>query len=560
MRTNSSGRLAVVFALMLMPAAASADTVELAGTSVSFAGTNADNVVVVDTDAALDQLRFTDFTAGQSVTGSSGCTSNSGRAYCSVVEVTSILMGFQGGNDQLGAASIQGASMLVNGGAGNDTLATGAGPDYLSGASGNDTLSGGPGDDVFGDTFTFLFGSDPGTGNDTFNGQGGSDTFTTGVDATTDGAGIGQDTFSGGSGVDTADYSLRTAPLTITVGAAGGDGAAGELDAILDAERVLGGSASDVIVGGGEASTLAGGAGADTLTGGAAADVLFGGTLADGAGSGDDTLDGGGGGDILRGGDGVDTASYAGRSAPVGVTLDDAVGDGTAGEGDNVRTDVERVVGGTGADTLIGSDGRDTLEGGLGADTIDGGDGADVLHGDDGADVIVARDGQVDAVVCGAGDDTVSADAADGVAADCEHVDRPLLPGAAPATVTEVVAPAGGSPAVIIGGPTAPSALPLVIQTLGLVAGKRGRLAVKLQCPPQAAACAGTLVLRDAKKPKRALATKPFNVPAGSARTIRFTLPAKQRLALTRRALRLVLAATATGATTTAQATVARKR
>ncbi|HMJ12337.1 MAG TPA: hypothetical protein VK524_13025 [Polyangiaceae bacterium] len=57
---------------------------------------------------------------------------------------------------------------LVNGGSGNDTIATGAALDWLDGGAGNDTLIGGGGDDV-------LLGND---GNDSVDGQAGADTCT----------------------------------------------------------------------------------------------------------------------------------------------------------------------------------------------------------------------------------------------------------------------------------------------------------------------------------------------------------------------------------------------
>jgi hypothetical protein len=58
--------------------------------------------------------------------------------------------------------------------------------------------------------------------------------------------------------------------------------------------------------------------------------------------------------------------------------------------------------------------------GGSGPDRIAGGRGRDVLRGNGGDDVIDARDGAADRVNCGAGTDTVLADAADRVRR-CEH-------------------------------------------------------------------------------------------------------------------------------------------
>jgi len=77
------------------------------------------------------------------------------------------------------------------------------------------------------------------------------------------------------------------------------------------------------------------------------------------------------------------------------------------------------------ADILDGKAGHDTIDGGAGADTIDGGPGRDVLLGGGGNDTIEARDGYVDAVHCGNGRDTVTADEKDAVSETCENVSPP---------------------------------------------------------------------------------------------------------------------------------------
>lgn len=56
---------------------------------------------------------------------------------------------------------------------------------------------------------------------------------------------------------------------------------------------------------------------------------------------------------------------------------------------------------------------------------ISGGDGADTLVGGSGDDVITTRGLYSDRVLCGAGNDTVNADAGDIIEADCERVSRP---------------------------------------------------------------------------------------------------------------------------------------
>jgi hypothetical protein len=184
------------------------------------------------------------------------------------------------GNDDVRAAGPLGASLT--GGDGTDVLVGGDGADLLQGGAGNDSIDGGSGSDV-------LSGGD---GNDVLNGGAGNDQITGGNGDDVERGNFGDDTFhedlvdarngadiiDGGPGFDTVDYSRRTAPLTIKVfETLSGDGAAGELDNVVDVDRVLGGSAGDFIVGSGAAETLVGGPGADSIDGGGGPDNLQGG-------------------------------------------------------------------------------------------------------------------------------------------------------------------------------------------------------------------------------------------------------------------------------------------
>ena len=249
-----------------------------------------------------------------------------------------------------------------------------------------------------------------------------------------------------------------------------------------------GGAGNDILEGGTGTDTLLGGDGDDTLDGKAGTDRLDG-------GAGDDLLNGDGNKapspDVIDGGAGTDRiesewqqSTYDAPAVPLAVTLGGGADDGRPGEGDDVRN-VERVVttapsrlvgtdaaehlevfqitssaeliGAGGNDTLKGADGADKLDGGAGDDDLDAGFGDDVIVGGPGRDTIAgdrrggdcgplwckypfgndtidARDGEVDSVMCGAGEDTVQADANDVVAPDCEHVTRgggaPATPGA----------------------------------------------------------------------------------------------------------------------------------
>ncbi len=159
-------------------------------------------------------------------------------------------------------------------------------------------------------------------------------------------------------------------------------------------------------------------------------DITIGGSGSDGlntvdAGPDADTIDVGRAGqaDSIAGGPGSDTVTYASHAA-VTVTLDGVPDDGAAGEGDDVRPDVEHVIGTSADDTLIGSGGPDTLDGaggtdrleGLGGgDTLIGGSGAnDATFGGEGDDSILLRDGLRDAcAVGGSGTNTVDGDLKD---------------------------------------------------------------------------------------------------------------------------------------------------
>ena len=139
-----------------------------------------------------------------------------------------------------------------------------------------------------------------------------------------------------------------------------------------------------------EDNELTGGDGDDALTGGGGDDVLSGdftfGTPGDDdlvGGAGDDLLNGGGNADDLRGSTGFDVATFIEETAsPTSITIDGVPNDGAAGEGDNVRTDVESVAGSQGVDDITGSSAPEILFGLGGADIVNGGGGDDLLDGE----------------------------------------------------------------------------------------------------------------------------------------------------------------------------------
>lgn len=289
----------------------------------------------------------------------------------------------------------------LTGEAGVNVLGGNGGPDTLVGSAGNDTLNGGDGADS-------LSGGD---GDDTENGGSGDEIFNEGSSSS------GSDQLNGDGGNDTADYSARGQAVMVTLAGGSDDGEAGEGDNVSPTvENAEGGSGSDALTGDGAANALGGNGGSDALLGAGGDDTLNGGdgqdTLegeagndSENGGAGDDELDEGNvanGADTLVGGAGSDTVDYSGRSVAVLADIDGTPDDGEAGESDAVGADVEALIGGQGPDRLAGSPESNTLSG-------NGGD-----------DVIDSRDLAADIVACGSGTDSVSADASDDLAPDCE--------------------------------------------------------------------------------------------------------------------------------------------
>jgi Ca2+-binding RTX toxin-like protein len=279
----------------------------------------------------------------------------------------------------------------VFGGGGADALAGAAGADRLSGEDDPDTIEGGAeADDLFGDAGSDdLVGQsgddrlDGGSGADVEDGGEGADAFDQGPTAN------GGDTLRGGNGFDVGAYDLRSGNLTVQVGAAGGDGEAGEGDMVEgDVEAVLGGSGHDVLTGAdGADNVLRGGPGADAVDGGTGADTIDG-------DAGDDTLSGGGGEDLV---------SFFGAPA---VTVNLATGT-ASGEGSDTLAGFENAEGGGHGDALIGTLGVNALNGRAGSDALSGGDQNDELQGGDGNDSLAGDTGN-DQLRGNGGSDTAS--------------------------------------------------------------------------------------------------------------------------------------------------------
>ncbi|MFM9963681.1 MAG: hypothetical protein ACKV2Q_20935 [Planctomycetaceae bacterium] len=341
-----------------------------------------------------------------------------------------------GGNDQLRGTTAVGRSLVLRGGAGNDTLVGGIGNDVLEGEDGDDLLTGLLGDD---------------------NLDGGSDTNTLIESVTVDffldagsATGLGSDSISsfqfavltGGAGANTISAAGFGGQVTIN-GGAGADILTGSAqDDVLtggaDSDQIDGGDGTDILKESGnfnftltdagltglgndtllnnsiELAHLTGGSGNNTLDasgfsgavslfGGAGNDILKGGLGDDSISgeAGNDTLTGNGGTNSLDGGTHVATTTSEGDQVcetgdfDITATATQVI----TGVGVNNFTTIETVklVGGagdntltvdgfTGSTTLQGGNGNDTLIGGSGKDSLDGGNGDDRLTGNGGND------------------------------------------------------------------------------------------------------------------------------------------------------------------------------
>jgi Ca2+-binding RTX toxin-like protein len=214
----------------------------------------------------------------------------------------------------------------------------------------------------------------------------------------------------GGTAAGFAGGTLQTATAG-TTDKDDGDSAGSETDDIHDdIENLVGGSGNDILTGNDAKNAITGGAGNDTVNGGIGGvvctddiDVLTG-------GDGDDTFAMGqlaDCGDEVVGGAGTDTVDYQNRTASLTVTVDSSANDGYTLENDNIKTDVEAIIGGSGSDTITGGTGNETIHGGLGDDVLTGGAGNDTLIGNAGNDTL--NGGAGDDTFVTAGDDTAYA-------------------------------------------------------------------------------------------------------------------------------------------------------
>ena len=175
---------------------------------------------------------------------------------------------------------------------------------------------------------------------------------------------LGNDTLAGGAGNDTASYVIAfnsgsTTGVTVDLNKQGTaqDTVAAGTDMLSGIENLIGSALNDTLIGDANANVIEGGLGNDTLVGGA----------------------------------GDDTASYAGSS--VGVTVSLALqgqAQNTIGAGTDTLTGFQNLLGGSGNDTLTGDAAENVLTGGAGNDVLNPGANTggtvDLLDGGTGSD------------------------------------------------------------------------------------------------------------------------------------------------------------------------------
>lgn len=243
-------------------------------------------------------------------------------------EGVDIVLGL-GGNDRIVLSPNSAPGLIVDGGAGRDTLVVGSGvAEYgpvddaalvrveavvienaagarvdLSSQSEGFNITGGTG----ADTITGGLGADRIAGGD------GDDLFL-GFD------GDGSDAWIGGAGSDTISFDGVEAAVNINLVARTAQGSTIGSDTLSSIENAVGGSAADTLIGNGAANRLEGGHGDDLIRGGGGADTING-------GGGNDRLFGDGGLDVLTGGEGEDTFCFSGPGGGTDIITDFQPGD-----------------------------------------------------------------------------------------------------------------------------------------------------------------------------------------------------------------------------------------
>jgi Ca2+-binding RTX toxin-like protein len=219
--------LIAALAALLLAAPARAADVSLSGTTVTVAAAPGEaNRITLTLGAGL----VTVIDTGAALTAGGGCTpAGAGKATCAVATPAGATVTLGDGDDTV---AVSGAlAVTATDGDGNDSVSGGSADDVLVASAGADTYTGGGGLDTidysgrtaavtldldgFADDGEAAEGDNVRPGVERVVGGSGDDRLTgsTGPDLLA--GGPGDDELTGGGGADTADYAMRTAPVTV---------------------------------------------------------------------------------------------------------------------------------------------------------------------------------------------------------------------------------------------------------------------------------------------------------------------------------------------------------
>lgn len=249
--------------------------------------------------------------------------------------------------------SVNGYTVYLYGGGGDDTLNGGTVGDYLYGNDGNDLLVGG-------EMSNAIFVNEGRVV--AFNSEVSGDDYLTGDDGTDALYGLdGNDRLYGGDDNDSGSvfaYDGSGSYVEVSAGLFGGSGE-DYLDGGRGDDYLDGGSENDVLIGGDGADTLFGGTGTDRMDGGAGNDRF----IVDNAL--DLVIDGDGGGTDDR------VYSSVDYKLAVSAVVERMYAINAGGDVDLTGNDfVQRIFGDTGNNIINGGGGNDQLNGGGGSDTF----------------------------------------------------------------------------------------------------------------------------------------------------------------------------------------------
>jgi Ca2+-binding RTX toxin-like protein len=237
-------------------------------------------------------------------------------------------------------------------------------------------------------------------------------------------SGSQEDLFDGQGGIDTVDYRSATAGVVVTLGSGSEIGHGAGVD-LLRIENVVGSAFGDSLYGNSSANTLDGANGDDLLVGGGGDDFLYGGAGADRmeGGTGNDfyTFDNAGDVVVELAGEGTDTVA---TSISYGLR-------------DNIENLQAADIAGTAPIGLSGNGLAHFIWGNQGDNVIDGGGGADFMIGYAGNDSYqIDNVGDVAYELDGGGSDTVISSINYTLAANVENLQATNIGGSDPLALT----------------------------------------------------------------------------------------------------------------------------